>query len=681
MYRVSTDYLRGRHTDAKFNYQADENCLLWKKQTGSDASLEQIYRIVYKASVSEVEGSSRRDTNLFARTLCRDREAAEVLLLAKQCELARKEMNSPWYYPSKNDDKKMNLEAIADKAMGYTGKRFAGRYALQAERALLTLHRYDDCINYWNSVKGRVADDVIRKMTIRYVAGAYYNIGDVDTAKKLFLEAGDIDALMSCVEPEGSSYLVSLYENAPNCQELRDRVEHFIINAEISAWDTYSGESELEEDQITGLMEIHDLSLRIVREGRVKDPDLWYYNAAFVQHILGKDQRALDLLAKGEKAKGTPFIKESIRVMQIYLNAKDLPVDSSYESYVTGQLRWLDSKVVEHLDEARERTVKEGIYNTNINVSYFYWNDMIRKIVHGAVCPRLVDGKRFVSAIRFSNYADNRLFNLVGRISNWGDDEGTLKEYRNNPKERNCFDFRNRTFCLIDTIGVDNVIRYVASLDRPSSEGERFLDNGSYTERAYFHDIIGTQMIREMRYREAEQWLSKVPASYQKRLNVAVEGYLDTEPFLLEETKIRNTSDYKYAFAREMASLERDISATSDPDRKAMLMLRKGIGMKNSVTSCWALSFYGKNYDDDTPKWGKTYFYRKAAVVLNKADKLFAKAHSTAGDDETKARICYTLGYCRTVLDDYPETVTASFIRFHCDTYSDYHYEKRVPLR
>ena len=690
MFRISENYLSGPSYKHEFNYGAEENCQLWQQQTSKDIPLSHIYTVVYGKNATSVwiEDllyhkrskwilSVDEEENRFCKWLWKDEEATEFLLLAKQCEETRDRMASPWYYPSKKDPEKLSLEQIVERADEYEGKRFIDRYLLQTERALFSLHDYDECINRWNEVGQSLPDNIIRRLTLRYVAGAYYNIGDIKTAIKLFGEAGDVESVLCCAEKTGDGYLNAMYEYAPSSRDLRDAVERIVLSAEQELWDGYS--SELEEGTREKLEQVRALAIRIASEGRVDDPDLWYYTAAFIDHLQGHNSDASWLLAKAESSKGSEYIKESIRVLKIYLDALG-PYNSSYDSKILDGVKWMERKIVEHLDEGRSATISYGMYYTGINQSYFYWNDMLRKIVHSGIVPRLLKSNKDALAIAYSNMADNLIYNLVGEVdSSWSSSQRmTLQEYREEGAF-NSLDYSNMTFGLLDSIKVESIIRYVDNLKRPESDTYRYLNSKGYTNEDYFNDVIGTRMIREMRYPEAEAWLAKVSPSFQNQLNTFREGYLSFDPFSHELKRIRESADLKYNFAREMASLEKAISDTQNPDRKAILMSRFATGLKNSVGNCWALSFYGlssSDYDEDYNT--NSLFLRAQRKGFDRAEKMFATALSICRDKETAAQINLSLGNAKTVAKKYKTTKAAEYVRGHCDTYVDYHLEKRT---
>ncbi len=692
MYRVSDLYKTGRYETIHYNYGDSDNCLLWQEQTSSLIPVEDIYEMVYKADIHLIEAICLHrvasdvtpgfEDNKFAAWLREDHEAAEFLLLAKQCEAVRSEMVSPWYYPSRKDPSKMTLETIAANAREYSGRRFAGRYFLQAERAMFSLRRFDECINYWNEKGVSLPDNIVRRMAMRYVAGAYFNIGDKEAAMRMFGEADDIGSLLTCAGKSGIGKLADIYEYAPGSQSLREDVERIVIRAETKLM-VYGGRSApgscktvLSQDSREDLEYVYRLSLRIAREGKVEDPDFWYYSAAFIQYLLGNNADALRTVRTARASGGSKYIKESAHVLQLYLESLG-PYNASYETRMLEGVEWLARKVKEHLDEGREDTIIRGVYLTGINFSYYYWNDMLRKIVHSGIVPRLVKSDRGETALAFSNMADNLIFNLVGEVDDGCWDSPRRVSLENYRKEGtfNGIDYSNQTFSLLDTLDIETLIQYAASLDNPSNAMQMYLNSNGYVNRDYFNEIIGTRLIRDMRYSEAEKWLAKVPFSFQRQLNTFRKGCFKFDPFRYECARIESQTDCKYNFAREMASLEKAVAQTNDSDRKALLMVRLATGMKNSFGNCWALSFYRLSWLDKSGY--PATFLATQERGFERAETLFRKALAICRDDETAALINMYLGNAKTVVSDYGDTRAAEYVRGHCDTYFDYHFEQR----
>ena len=682
----------------EYNTGARENCLLWQRQCKTTASTEDIYQIVYKTNLEDLKGllnhsfKARKLTksNAFAHTLWNDREAAELLVLAKECEIARSDLNSPWYYPATKNERPCGLDQIASKAGDYKGERFLNRYALQRIRALFSLREYDECLNYWNDVSASLADDINKRMAERYIAGAYLRIGETETAKDYYLKLRDTDGLYFCFRDVQTPWEEVLYQYAPDCKELREWMSSKIKYDEHLFYDTYDDywkEGSVPGEDEEKCKELARFCARIASEGRVKDPDFWYYSQAYLMFMAGKPAEASSLLSKASKSSGSQEMKDNIRVFSLYLDSVLKPWSLSYENEMIEGLKWLDGMIVSHLDEAKRETIESGVYKMGINLSYYYWNDMMRKIVLSSIVPKLLNNHRETSAIRFTNMADNRLLNLVGKSRVWYQDKDskewveedlTISQVRTG-RLFNEHDYSNALFELIDTLDVVHLERYVASLDKAGTKAESFLDKRSYTEKAFFQEVIGTKHIREMRYKDAVRWLSMLPKSFQTRLNTYKEGYLNFDPFAQSKQKMRSNNEYKLAFAKKMADLESSIANEKNTSERARKTALYATGMRNSVSICWGMSFYRKSVADiDTEYFGPTYFSRKQEVVFSKSEKLFQQAIRNCPGRETAASILYELGNMKTVAERFPETKSASIIKGECDKLVDYHLEKRT---
>ena len=691
MYRASDDHMHSRFSFSNEEL-SEQNCALWQQQTSTDLSMWDIYQAVYKVPAAQIQRIAdkeftrevyywRRWPNDLLLWLTHDEEAAKFLLLAKRCEEARGKINSAWYYPAKNDPIARELEDIATEAMAYQDDRFLSRYALQAERALLTLRRYDKGIQYWESVKDRMPDDVIRRLTLRNVAGCYFGSGDYDKAREIYISIGDIDSYCYAFKDRENTGLEDIYQYYPEAAYLRDAVQNAILDWERTIWngewyDTYTGKNIMLSDKDVAFY--HDFCLRVAKEGRVSDPDFWYYSAAFIEHMGGNNAAAKKTLALALKAKGSSFIKDSARVLQIYMEAQE-PCNGSYEKRMLANVRWLEGKILEDYANARERVLEGYVHYTHSNISYYYWNDMLRKVVIGAVCPNLLKAGKEVSALGFANMTENLLISRVDEVRQWEREEPmSLKEYRESGLF-NYMDYRSDFFKMADTLSVESVIKYYETTVSPKGKIQPYLNERSYVDKDYLCDLIGTKLLREMRYAEAERWLGAVSSAYQSHLNTSSEGYLSRDPFSQEEERLADPSDVKYNFAREMASLERAMQAATDPNRKAALLARYATGMKNSFGNCWALCFYHifAGTDIESEWRPETYFGSKQRAAFDKVESLYADAVSLSTDPETAARIQHFLGNYKTVVEQYPDTRFAALVRACCDTYADYHFDAR----
>ena len=410
-----------------------------------------------------------------------------------------------------------------------------------------------------------------------------------------------------------------------------------------------------------------DLCMRAVRHSN--DPAPWLYTASFLKNQMGQPYVALNILERAEKCDASSFLKESIRVLRILIEAQIYPYNKAYESKLLNDLKWLDAKLQNNITE-RVKEETASIYSLKFCYSYYYWNDMMRRLVLGTVCPRMIEAGKAPLALLLANYADNRLMMTVNRIEIYGEEGQTcfigLDEYRKSPKYFNNFDFSNHYFRMLDTAPLNYLIQYESLLKSPSTAIERFLQVRSYVDSDYLMDIIGTRYIRELKYSKAVEYLSKVSDGYQKRLNTSV--YMDFDPFEIKTHNVKTSSAYKLDFARKMVNYEHSVQNGTDDDIKGEALINMGLGIRSSFMSCWALTHYSKS--EYNPWFEDKYTLDKIAY----ANSLMEQGLAILKDPELAARYHQSLCQWRTAVEKFPETSVAEEIRTSCDNIVNYGY-------
>lgn len=681
-FRCYDDSAKSESKDAKV-----QNCELWQTLTSAQIPIKDIQIIVYKSTYEEIERLAQlvvmpnaKDalmSNQFALWIVihQDRELADFLLLAKLCEKMRWEQNSPWYYPVDNDAVSISLADIAAQARAYRGKRLRDRYALQAIRAMFATGQYDACINYWAEVRNQLPEGLIKRMILPYVAGAYFRTGVTEKAMQIYAECGDVESLIFCAGKQGQEInpveqMKLVYKYCPDSPSLAQTAQRLIRYAE-SCEDEFSihGPATNTDAEWAACQPLYDFSLKVIREGRASNLSLWYYTVAYLSDQKGHTQQASNLLAKAECSSGDQFIKESIRILRIYIDAKLQLYNASYEKSLFAQLQWLDQKIRSNINERVEYLTADRCYY-NWNFSYYYWNDMLRKIVLSVIVPRYIAQGNMVRAIQLANMADNDLPQIVGKRMvydrHWTSKMLALSEYRNNGEYRNEIDYSNALFALVDTIGVKHVAAYEQRLQHPRTAFDRFINDRSYTNSNFFKELIGTQYLREMRYGDALKYFEQIPASFQYTLNTCKDGYMRRDPFSIDTPKGGTNGDYKYNFAREMHSLEQAIRQTKDPNRKAQLQIRYAIGLRNSIDQCWALTQY---YRGEYVDWTEYASLKRANA---KSEQLIKESISMVTHRESAAYSYWLLGNRKTVKTAYSDTHIGEYLHRQCDNLCDY---------
>ena len=650
-----------------------ENCILWQKLTSSEIPLEDIERVVYKYTLTQMKDlMSVQDPNAFATWIRtnEDEEIYDFLMLAKICENARGLMNDPWYYPSKNDGTYMSLIEIEEKAKAYKGTRLRDRYALQAVRAMFSAQRYRECIGYWNSVEGALPDGLLKEMSRSYLVGAYSRTGQIEYALEYFTDVEDLNSIIFCLRRQGkikdvADELECIAKYAPDSYQIPEILQCVVTGFEPWGSADYTYKERMDTTMVNSVdRELFDrlfrLSVKMIQEPVSKNRAVWCYTAAFLADMDAKPHEAWRYIQMATKCPTSEYMKESIKVLKMYLDAKVSVYDSAYESRLFNDLKWLDDKIRGELTEDLRNNITEYYYYyLRSNISFYYWNDMLRRIILAEVCPRMLDRGMETRALQLANLADNMLLNLTNNI------EGkSLKEYRTSD-DYNSIDYRSDFFMMMkDAVSIGELIAYVNNTQTEQSTiFDKYLNERGFIDKDYFYDIIGTRYLSELNYDRAVKYLSKVSSSYQSQLNT--EAYMYRDPFSIPDAALSNHDNYKLTFAKEMLRLEKSIATAKDQSKKAFDLIRYGTGMRNSFTYCWILTEYRK--------FGWSYELSPYAnSVLDRVESIYNEALNIVDNDELAAIACVQLCKWKTAVEMYPNTYAAKYTKMMCDNLCDY---------
>ena len=649
----------------------ETNCRHWQSLTHRDIPLEDIEYVVYTMPLAEYEAfyamAVYYEDNAFAQWIKRnDPEIMDFLLLAKRNEHMRFQYSSKWYYPTMKVGGPVSLEEIVEQSLGSQSVRLRDRYLLQAVRALTTLKRYDECLELWDrEISLLPKDNFMRRLCYEYIAGAYYHTGDVERAMLMFASYGDTGSMYYIAKQQDMDLTTvdiirySYLSGAPLSKFSRD-IRKMIVDAETFPVVYEFGDKPVVTDEI---LAIRDLATEAGGNPNCADRAQWLYIAAYIYMQQGNYAQAKALLSKAEKAPASDYMKESIKVLGIYLDALTATYNAAYEERLFEQIKWFEERV--HLDFNSD----DYDYCMWHDFSENYWYSSMTRILSYTVAPRYLEMGNPARALQLMNFADYLPYKYVTSIDYYVDNDygywwtsSNIEEYRRERGTFNRIDYSTWFFNTINKQTPDAAIAYVERALNPISEFDRYLNDVGYTSPDFLYDIVGTLCLRHMRYQEAERYFSLVSLDYQYMLNVM----LKRDPFDALCPEGDRILDFRYRFATTMASLERGIEATTDINRRASLLVKFGIGMGNSVTTCWPLTYYGRSWNDD---WSgdsvALALHNRAIISINEALSAFT-------DDELKAEALYTLGRHYTVVSSYGYTKKAEFVRRHCDNIYDY---------
>ena len=671
MYRVFDE-----NSVQKIN-ERQSNCILWQELTSKDISLKDIEDVVYKYTLNQMkELPSVQSDNSFAEWIKGNDEIYDFLLLAKMCENTRSLMLDPWYYPSKNDGMCLSLTDIEDKAKSYDGKLLKDRYVLQAIRAMFSAKKYQECVDYWSTVEDDLPDGLIKNMSRSYIKGAYFKLGNIDDALAYFTEVGDLNSIIFCLYKQGKikdviSELKYISEYAPDSDMIPEYLQDIVSDFEPLGNCDYSYTERMDTSCIypgyrDQFDELYNLSIHMTMSAASRHKAIWAYTATYLADLDGKPHEAWKHIQIASECKSTVFLNESIRVMRMYLDAKVNSYDKAYEDRLYADLKWLDAKIKNNItDRVREYSSEMCGNRLRNNISFYYWNDMLRRILLAEVCPRMIDRGMPVRSLQLANMADNRLLNLVDSIGG-----KSLEEFRAD-NEYNTIDYCGSFFqTMFEVVTTDQLTSDINRIKFTKSEFDLFLNNRGYINYDYMYDIVGTKCIKDMNYPTAVKYLTKVSSTYQSRLNTS--EFMSRDPFSINKKYIADTCDYKLRFATEMARLSDVIKNESDIQSKALAMIKYATGIQNSVRFCWTLTNYKwSNYDDEHYEHIKGLL-NIAMSTYDEALSLLNKQHLDESERELAAIGLVKLCQWKTVVETYPDTYAARYTKKMCDNLCDY---------
>ena len=622
-----------------------ENCELWRSITDSNISRQDIFKVVYEDSCEEfysVLFSKEKPTeNKFYRYILenKDDEVRDFLWIAKNLEQRRRDLSSPWYYPSSRiqPDDTGELSDIVEKCLGYKGNRLADRYALQAIRALFSEKKFRKCIQvYDKKLKNLPDDNLFKKLAKGYVAGSRIKTGDRLKGYKMFAELGKYDEILK----DGGVEFVAL--SNPDCNSLIDYINDHSID---------SGNAGFYKKIV----------LEVLRRQKTQYPGAWQFLLAYIEgEFFSNYSLAQTLLDKALTLDfPSPGMLDEARVYKAKINASLFRQSSLAED-----MFWFEKnitpdnpKLVNSLKsliykEWAWRLWKKKEYATAIllcafaeNINAGFADTDGKQSVYGALSFRLMESLTSGELIRVKNKIESDTSAFYG----------LLKKY-----------------ARLEPAMLDELIGTIALREEKYDLAKDFLRK------------VPPGYIREM---NIYPYLASDPFAYCRNLWDDLEADLikDINGDIDNDQALRMNK--KYLFASEMARCQRMMKNSPSADERGIARLKYAIGRKNSFDDCnWALTQYWRgrcvltlfqpyvSYDyDEVYKYDFLYDYEET-IGDEKTHKIFRKeirkAMNEIKSDEAKAHALYLLGHLKTIKKSFPHTRYGHLLKTSCDNWS-----------
>lgn len=653
---------------------SNENIRLWQQQTSTAIDLKDIEYVVYKADISFMENISNYvESNSFARWITANnrKDIVDLLIMAKQNEAISSYMTDPWYYRVEDDDNFQKLDSIVKECYKYRSGQLLGRYALQAMRALCHLRKYDECARYWDSIKKNVSNNVVRKMCELKAAAALNKTGRTDEALNIYAKYGDVASIRAINNGRIDNELLFVYDHCPNSPYLEGELQKWLLyfSGEYNHTAFTDGRTTwFDEEYMEKLLKV---AHKAVKERKTKHYAMWYYTLAALYDVQGQPKQAKNYLCQGMKYRKSSFLRDSYRILRMWLDAQTLPCDSSYEAQLEADLRWLVAMVERNKTADFEKTMmksKETLghpLDDYRDYSYwnfyqdwsnsYYWNDALRRLLLRAVCPKMHRAGKYIREIQLANLAENLLIQVN--------------------------EYSNEMFLIMDRLPYRVTRDYFTRIYYPVDDFDRFLNSKGKTDKNYWYDILATKCLRERRYAKALVYLKQIPVSFQQEMSVY--SYMDKDPFSYQMDTYKHdsllTPNYKLHFAEKMVEYDNTMRSRHDINKMSEAKIQYALGLRNSVHNCWFLTRHSSNTGNDMirnalpeiPYPEDSTIYRHNEYI-KLSEELINEAIAQYTDKEMAARQLRQFQRYQRILDNYGETATAKDIRQHCDKWRDY---------
>ncbi|MDE5887788.1 MAG: hypothetical protein K2H46_09410 [Muribaculaceae bacterium] len=625
-------------------YDKEENLLLWQQLTSPDIPLSDIEEAVYSDNrdIFMTKSHTSGSDNLFYNFL-NDKEGEELrdfLSTAKEMEERWKEIRSPWYYPKERDTRNTSgeFQEIIDKCKAYSGSKLADRYALQAVRALFASRKYEQCIQYADSVfRSVLASNLLKRMAERYVAGCWNRLGNKQRADSIFARNGD---LLSISEKNQTAYMIARNPDAP---QLMDYIR---CNANDSAF----------------MEMVMPLASDLLKKGKPKYAGDWYLLLAYGQY-----QQKNNLLNARKYVRNAVNSSFSSPELQKLAHAFKMKLDAARgDSHsLLSDLKWMEDVILS---------------DTSTNE----WGRMTQNIIYQHWVPLLWKKRDYAKAILLCAYADkfpqtngefdsndysNLSFQMMGSLSS-GQLASVFRTINRSTPLNNFLRRKARTdkdyyYELIGTLAIREE-KYDRAVKFLSQVSPQYLDSLTICKDGYLsRDPFTVYPSRWSYYGDDDMWASETQAGVHKKTPAA---------------------DAKLKFASKMREYKKEMKEGKTADKRGMARLMYVIGRFNSFEECWALTQYWRGtiinrfyptlqyWDDDYAKsyfdflfdYDRTIGHRKMESCY---DKEITKALNMLSSDEARAEAQYILGNLKTIVKKYPDTAISNHIKSSCDNW------------
>ena len=648
----------------------EENITFWHKYVKGAVSRKAVEKALY-----DVYLLNEQTNNAFFRYLYdhHDEEALRYWTLLKASDSAYVQNVvwewSIWYYSVKTgtrcwfDDKELlkhdpsisRVETLDESAIrSCKNKDIRNRFLLQLMRKCFYINDYQGCITLWERYGKQVPTSVLRKQCLNYYGGALLRVNRDAEAAIIYAEIGfydprlhyDVEVLRKIYEKDPDSkafaFMVQEFVNTYFDNSIRKR-NHTAIH--------YTNPAGYCIPDTRKTVAFNALVDKILRDGKNRNPALWKSAQAALAYINGNEADALRFIAEAEKLRGTPVVKDNIRMLRLVFNSTRTDINAKYEATILPDLQWLVRTIEKEGVPAWWEYDMLGAIPEDTDFTALHHIKILRRTILLGIIPHFERcGMAFKSMAYLNLYGEimtnndikvDREFARRGQLRKgvnkrgytiyihppvYRKEEVYLSEYGYEnlvPTERKTmlvvdsttwqrsFDYSTLFFNYMDTTSIANVqrfLRFMRSGGRTAAE--KFVPSFSYRDPSFYNELIATKFMRQERYDSALVYLRKMSPDFPEKQNIVdyiggenrnpfVEGWITQKknrscfglPF--NPAAEYDKSPGKITFCQLMLRLRKLAESDTSETIRAKAAYAYAVGLfRSTVGKAWALCYY-----------------------------------------------------------------------------------------
>ena len=510
-----------------------------------------------------------------------------------------------WNYPTKDqlEKRKQKLFQVQGYASGKIHSKLRSQHDLLYMRANMLLGNHYENVNFWEQTASQFIESVYKDMMKNIYAGALLKRGRADEAGRIFAEQGDWKSLMTQYYKNRSFEAIRQeYLRDANSAVLPFLLQDFVNNAQeaVDAEKGYGSEGKLFIRKIvrSEAEQMMKFAGQVVSEGKTRVPALWKTAQAWLEYLYGQKQQAQQDIYTATTLDGTERMKDVARIIQLYINSAQQPVNAQFDAWLAGELKWLKSHT------APEKELGN------------YYDDALHRLVHQVLGQKYEDAGQPLTSVAIYK---------------------AFKSY--------CYE------SVVDTMNVQTLQKYFYYCQKPASTPlEEVLKPLQNLKMDDMNDLIGTKYMRLCQWSKAIQWLSKVPLQFYNEKAYAcyaANRKYTIEPWITRQW-IKRDWEYgdiqwrlqqhpKVTFCREMQKMEGELNVLSGQQQQQQCYdLAVRYAQANFTGDCWYLMRDGKSIYDEL-RVNETDLAEKALGYLRQA--------SASSDFKLKERALFAMSY------------------------------------